>query len=63
MFLTPWEQSVPPVWRVLQETWEWMDADVVDENDVGEKPIGKRIPWWEHLVERLVQREGRLSLV
>ena len=40
-----------------------MGAELVEEKDVDKKPIGERQPWWEYLVEWLVQREGRLSLV
>jgi hypothetical protein len=57
------KQSVPPVWRVLKTTWVWLDEELVEERNVDAKPIGHRTPWWEHLVERLVEREGRLTVV
>jgi len=55
--------NVPPIWRILQETWHWMDSELIDDDNVDEKPIGDRLPWWEILVDRWVDREGILSLV
>jgi len=55
--------SVPPIWRILQETWEWMDLEPMDDENVDEKPIGERLPWWELLVDRWIAKEGILSLV
>jgi len=59
----PARSSVPPVWRVLQDTWDWMDDNLLDDPNVDETAIGERNAWWERVVDRLVEREGRLSLV
>lgn len=56
-------QSVPPIWRILRETWEWMDFQLNDDTHVDDKSIGDRLPWWEVLVDRWMQREGILSIV
>jgi len=54
--------SVPPIWRIIQETWNWIDSEMVDDPHVDEKLVGDRIDWWELLVERLYEREGMLSV-
>ncbi|KAF2663148.1 hypothetical protein BT63DRAFT_461526 [Microthyrium microscopicum] len=56
--------NVPPIWRVLQETWQWMDSELIEyDENINDKPIGERLPWWELLVERFMSREGILSIV
>jgi len=40
-----------------------MDTALIDDIAVDDKSIGERLPWWELLVARLVEREGRLSIV
>jgi hypothetical protein len=51
------------VWRVLQDLWQWMDDNLSDQPNVDELPVGERTAWWERVVDRLVDKEGRLSLV
>lgn len=52
-----------PVWRTLEDLWPWLDTEL-DEDDVDDsRPIAERTAWWETMVDRIMEREGRLSLI
>ncbi|KAF4125638.1 hypothetical protein GMORB2_0882 [Geosmithia morbida] len=56
--ITPVRSSVPPLWSALQRIWEWMPTEIpIDYADLP-KAIGKRTPWWEHLVARVHEKEA-----
>jgi hypothetical protein len=55
-------QSVPPVWKVVQSIWAWMEINLVDEQFDEASPIGTRRAWWEEMVEYLIETEGFVSL-
>lgn len=56
-------QSVPPVWEAVQVLWEWMDAELVDEDNFDNAvPIGERRAWWEDMVAYLLDKVGWVSL-
>ncbi|KAM0243363.1 hypothetical protein ACHAPO_000208 [Fusarium lateritium] len=51
--------SVPPLYEALKRIWDWIDSDVnlqLDPTPIPES-LGKRYPWWEHLVERVLEEE------
>ncbi|EER45127.1 conserved hypothetical protein [Histoplasma capsulatum H143] len=51
--------SVPPVWEAVQVLWEWMDAELVDEDNFDNAvPIGERRAWWEDMVAYLLDKVG-----
>ncbi|EGC41084.1 conserved hypothetical protein [Histoplasma capsulatum var. duboisii H88] len=53
--------SVPPVWEAVQVLWEWMDAELVDEDNFDNAvPIGERRAWWEDMVAYLLDKVGWL---
>ena len=54
--------NVPPVWRSMQETWRWLDESFEEDHVDDSVPIGVRTAWWEAMVERVTEREGRMSL-
>jgi hypothetical protein len=59
-------QSVPPVWDILRQTWDWIYEEGDIDGDVWTvdmKTIGAREPWWEVAVENWWSWEGLLSLV
>jgi hypothetical protein len=56
------KQSVPPIWNTVQALWVWMDEELDDDINIDDLPIGSRVPWWEKVVERLIETEGVLSL-
>ncbi|KAK4073710.1 transcriptional regulator family: Fungal Specific TF [Trichoderma harzianum] len=60
---TPVRSSVPPLYEALKRIWTWIDSDPnlkppargkLDED------VGKRIPWWEHLVKRVQDHESEI---
>jgi hypothetical protein len=56
---------VPPIWKVLQQTWRWFgeyDEFQVDEY-FDQKPTGERKAWWEYLVGLWNREYGTLSIV
>ncbi|KAJ4133363.1 hypothetical protein NW754_016171 [Fusarium falciforme] len=56
---TPVRSSVPPLYQALKRIWDWIDHDVQipPEPSVLPKSIGKRYPWWEHLVANVHEKE------
>jgi hypothetical protein len=40
-----------------------MDKNLDDDPNVDDLAIGDRSAWWERVVEIMVEKEGRLSLV
>lgn len=52
-------QSVPPLYHALKRIWAWIDHDVEIPLDLSVLPksIGKRYPWWEHLVASVHEKE------
>ena len=55
--------NVPPCWRMVQDLWEWMDNDLLESNINDELPLAQRPAWWEEVVTRIREKEGRLSLI
>ena len=54
--------NVPPAWRSMQETWRWLDESFEEDPVDDSVPIGARTAWWEAMVKRVTEREGRMSL-
>ncbi|RSL53705.1 hypothetical protein CEP53_007672 [Fusarium sp. AF-6] len=56
---TPVRSSVPPLYHALKRIWGWIDHDVEVPSDLSTLPksIGKRYPWWEHLVASVHEKE------
>jgi hypothetical protein len=52
-------QSVPPLYDALLRIWKWIDKEVQIQSDPTALPkaIGKRYPWWEHLVAKVLDEE------
>lgn len=53
-------QSVPPLYDALQRILEWLDVEV--ESSISTKSqmpyaIADRLPWWEHLMTKLEEKE------
>jgi len=57
--------SVPPLWKTLQEVWDWMDTEFCEEpsEPIEINQIGKRLAWWELVVEKIVEGHGRITVV
>ncbi|KAK4185040.1 fungal-specific transcription factor domain-containing protein [Podospora australis] len=55
--------SVPPVWDAIKELWGWWDNEVIEPAYDEDQLMGHRDPWWETMVEKLVEHSGVLSLV
>ncbi|KAG5763747.1 hypothetical protein H9Q69_008312 [Fusarium xylarioides] len=56
---TPVRSSVPPLYDALSRIWGWIDKEVQIPRDPTalSKDIGKRYPWWEHLVAKVLEAE------
>ncbi|KAH7227938.1 fungal-specific transcription factor domain-containing protein [Fusarium oxysporum] len=56
---TPVRSSVPPLYDALLRIWGWIDKEVQIPRDPTALPkaIGKRYPWWEHLVAKVLEAE------
>ncbi|KAF4970443.1 hypothetical protein FSARC_2520 [Fusarium sarcochroum] len=56
---TPVRSSVPPLYHALERIWLWIDSDVEipPEPIALSKSMGKRYPWWEHLVATVLEKE------
>ncbi|KAM0202241.1 hypothetical protein ACHAPQ_001724 [Fusarium lateritium] len=56
---TPVRSSVPPLYEALKRIWGWIYSDVEIPPDPNTLPksLGKRYPWWEHLVAKVVENE------
>ncbi|KAL7951701.1 fungal-specific transcription factor domain-containing protein [Trichoderma barbatum] len=57
---TPVRSSVPPLYDALKRIWMWIDAEpalMPPVNGKLDEDIGKRFPWWEHLVKRVQDNE------
>ncbi|KAL6696554.1 fungal-specific transcription factor domain-containing protein [Trichoderma pleuroticola] len=60
---TPVRSSVPPLYEALKRIWVWIDADPNLKPPVRGKldeDVGKRFPWWEHLVKRVQEQETEI---
>ncbi|KAK4072698.1 transcriptional regulator family: Fungal Specific TF [Trichoderma aggressivum f. europaeum] len=60
---TPVRSSVPPLYETLKRIWTWIDADPNLKLPVNRKldeDVGKRLPWWEHLVKRVQDQETEI---
>ncbi|EMT67219.1 hypothetical protein FOC4_g10000172 [Fusarium odoratissimum] len=59
---TPVRSSVPPLYDALLRIWGWIDEEVQIPRDPTalSKDIGKRYPWWEHLVAKVLQAEEEI---
>ncbi|KAF5979012.1 hypothetical protein FCOIX_5556 [Fusarium coicis] len=57
--LTPVRSSVPPLYEALLRIWGWIDKEVQIPRDPTaiSKDIGKRHPWWEHFVAKVLETE------
>lgn len=54
--------NVPPVWRAMQDLWLWLDEEFVEDAVDDNLPLFQRRAWWESMVARVMDGEGRLSL-
>ncbi|KAF5706058.1 hypothetical protein FGLOB1_7624 [Fusarium globosum] len=56
---TPVRSSVPPLYDALLRIWGWIDKEVGIPRDPTalSEDIGKRHPWWEHLVAKVLETE------
>lgn len=61
--LTLVSQSVPPVWSSVQKLWKWMDNELLEASYLETQSVIERAPWWEDMVNQLVEESGVLSLV
>lgn len=55
-------QSVPPLYETLRRIWTWIDEEpsiVVDLESLDED-IANRYPWWEHLIQRVQEKEQEI---
>ena len=60
----PEERSAAtPSWRVLTDIWRWLDEDLGEDLPDDSIPMPNRIAWWELMVQRIMQNEGRISLL
>jgi hypothetical protein len=53
-------QSVPPLYDALKRIWMWIDTEPTLRPPVNgrlDEEVGKRLPWWEHLVQRVQENE------
>ena len=53
-------QSVPPLYEALKRILKWIDVEVESSMCVnGQMPdtIADRLPWWEHLMAKLEEKE------
>lgn len=50
-------QSVPPLYEALKRIWAWIDEEVPINHQETPESVGKRDPWWEHLVARVHEKE------
>lgn len=60
---TPVRSSVPPLYEALKRIWTWIDADPNLKPPVRgrlDEDVGKRMPWWEHLVKRVQDYETEI---
>ncbi|KAL7799251.1 fungal-specific transcription factor domain-containing protein [Trichoderma ceciliae] len=60
---TPVRSSVPPLYEALKRIWMWIDTEpnlVPPVNGELDDEIGKRQPWWEHLVQRVEEEESEI---
>lgn len=51
-----------PVWYALENIWLCLDREALDDSS-GEEALTDRTPWWELMVQRIFETEGRLSLL
>ncbi|KAL7817113.1 fungal-specific transcription factor domain-containing protein [Trichoderma gracile] len=57
---TPVRSSVPPLYDALKRIWMWIDTEPTLKPPVNgrlDEEVGKRLPWWEHLVQRVQENE------
>jgi hypothetical protein len=47
------------------EIWDWLDKDLHEKPSeiVYGMPIGKRLAWWELMVEKIIENRGRITIV
>ncbi|EHK44168.1 hypothetical protein TRIATDRAFT_163153, partial [Trichoderma atroviride IMI 206040] len=58
----PVRSSVPPLYETLQRIWTWIDDEpsiVVDLESLDDD-IANRYPWWEHLIQRVQEKEQEI---
>ncbi|KAL6897184.1 fungal-specific transcription factor domain-containing protein [Trichoderma evansii] len=58
----PVRSSVPPLYETLKRIWTWIDTEpsiIVDIESL-DNDIGKRYPWWEHLIQRVQEKEQEI---
>ncbi|KIL91881.1 hypothetical protein FAVG1_04284 [Fusarium avenaceum] len=57
---TPVRSSVPPLYEALKRIWDWIysDVEIPPEPNTLPKSLGKRYPWWEHLVAKVLENES-----
>ena len=54
--------NVPPVWRAMKNIWSWLDDEFVEDAVDDNLPLSQRRTWWESMVARVMDEEGRMSL-
>ena len=54
-------QNVKPLWDTIQQLWEWQEDSEEIKADHVDDPL-RAHPWWEHMVDKIVRRFGRLNL-
>ncbi|PON28772.1 hypothetical protein TGAM01_v202619 [Trichoderma gamsii] len=58
----PVRSSVPPLYETLKRIWTWIDDEpsiVVDLESLDDD-IANRYPWWEHLIQRVQEKEQEI---
>ncbi|KAJ9622203.1 hypothetical protein H2204_011635 [Knufia peltigerae] len=54
----------PPVWRVTEALWRWLDEAGIEDDptETDNITLSQRKPWWEDMVAWIMDTQGRLSL-
>jgi hypothetical protein len=50
------------VWDAIEFLWNWLDNEYVEQPYDEDRPIGEREPWWEKMVEILIEDQGVVGL-
>ncbi|KAH6605801.1 zinc finger protein [Trichoderma cornu-damae] len=60
---TPVRSSVPPLYGALKRIWMWIDTEpslMLPLNAELDDQIANRQPWWEYLVQRVLEEESEI---
>jgi hypothetical protein len=58
-------QNLTPTWTAMQHIWEWMDQNHTNESLEGPNilwDVAEADPWWEAMVENMVEHCGRVNV-